>query len=639
MSSGGGVIRIAEMLLILILGGQDPDPSAISSDDWSAYVPQTTPAYVEINLSELVLAAKTTPELKRVLDLTADRDGVAAELALLIGSEPAAVKEAFSGIRRIGFWFMGMGDDAENFRYLIVIDRHKRADVLPALLANNVKIKPAKDARRRRYEGYISTVYNGATIHGFRSNRNASLWATEREGLLAIGSDRFAIQSFLLRTMSGSVKKKTGPSKTKGIIEARGDVSIFLNELLTMMRGRDREEMAAVSSFFDLPAWRSIVLRLSKDRLLLRARIESASRLAKVLAPLSEPPALLSVLPEETDLAVVVGLKDPGELWSLIRSGIMDIGVRQGRPQDALRFEKEFQKELGIDLQKDLVDNIAAAGVVVPTLKTPRDLERRMVVLAQAKDASKAEVSLSKFIGKVMRGQQVDPMVVKGTKIWSVEEKRAALAGKTVMLGLVGQKDGRDINDVIEASGSGQSALGKQLAERFPKATVYGVFNPAILLKGREVGRMTAGLTFASSIVTLDLNYSLSGFAKAFADSVELDILNGKKKRAEDNLKKIVKGAQAYMAGHGKYPSGFNDMMKNLGDKSNLLVSPVSGKRYQFNSAIANAPAGTIANRGATVLAHEAMDGLSEGGGHVVFLNGSVKWLPSADFQKIVKGK
>ena len=214
MNAGLGFSRFIQMLFILVLGGRDPDPGSVATDNGWAVVPREALAHIEFNMSELTTAARTLPELKRVLAVTSDYDVAAADMGRALGAEPAAVKEAFSGVRRIGFWRLGVGRSERNFRYLFVIDRGKREDVLPKLIKDNPKLKPPADARRRAREGYIATTYNGVTIHALRSRRGINIWVAEREGKLAIGSDRFAIQSFLLRSMSGGTEKKQDKETT-----------------------------------------------------------------------------------------------------------------------------------------------------------------------------------------------------------------------------------------------------------------------------------------------------------------------------------------------------------------------------------------------------------------------------------------
>ena len=629
--------KMLEMILILVLGGQKPQ-TAETTSDLRLYVEHDVPLYAEIDPGALVTAGATVPELKKAMAVTANRDAAAAWVAEQIGAKPTAVKEAFTGVRRIGFWLLAFGEDDDNFRALLVIERSDAKSVLPALIQGNTKIpRPNPNAPRHRQARLVKTSYHGVPVYGLGGRRGA-VWATEHLGKVAISTDSVALHSFILngKTIGVGTTRKLAPKKTGSIIWAEGNGPVALNQLISSIGGHDVHEFGFISSMFDFPAWKRASLSLTKDRFELQVKIDPASKLNGILAQPAGPPALLAAVPDNCDLAFIISLKDPNALWTHIKDGWAEIMAVQGRPERRNQLEEEFRREIGVDIKKDIVDNIIAGGIAVPVVKSERDLERNFVLLGQAKDAAKAEMALQKFVARVMRGGGVTPMTVGGAKVWSAEDGKAALIGKIALLGPSNERGG-GVNTVLKAAAGKSSELGAVLPKRFPGATSFAMFNPAVLFKGRDVGRLTGGLSFKSNTLKLEVDYSLAKIANAFTKTVEAAILRGKKTQAVNNLRMVAKAAQAYLSDYAKYPNGFEQMVKYAANDRTLFVSPVTGKPYVFNKKIAGLQVGTIPNRRTTVLAHEAPSGLQlQGGGHVVYLDGNVEWLETARFKRVV---
>ena len=636
--------KLLEMILILILGGRQPKP-AQTPPDIRLHIDHQVPLYIEIDPGALVAASATVPELKKAMAVAASRDGAAAYVAEAIGARPAAVKEAFSGIQRIGFWLLGWGEDDDNFRIMLVIERSDQKPVLPALIAGNTKIPQPdpNDRRGRRDGGHVKMSYNGVDIHGLRFRRGAGLWAAEHGGKVAIASDPLALHSFILNAKSpaSATARKLRPRKPGSIVWAEANAPVALNQLIMTVGRHDMNEMTWMTTFFDFTAWQDASLSLTKDRLAFQLAIAPASKLNNILASPSGPPALLSAVPDKCDLGFIVSLKDPKALWQHIRSGFAEIMRFHGRPERQNRIEQEIREEFGIDIQKDLIDNIVAGGFVVPVLKRERDLENSFVFLAQAKDAAKAEVSLRKFVARVMRGERVTPMTVGGAKVWTADEGKAALVGRIAMAGPT-PPGNSGVDLTIKAATTKSSEMGAVLPKRFPGATSFAMFNPSVLppFRNRDLGRLTAGASFRSGTLKLEIDYNIAKAAGAFTKAVEAAILRGKKAQAINNLRLLAKAAQAYLSDYAKYPVNLDQMAKYAGNDRALFVSPVTGKPYVFNKKVAGLQVGTIPDRGTTVLAHENPAGLSlHGGGHVVYLDGNVEWLETARFKRVIEAR
>jgi len=631
--------KLLEMILILVLGGQQPKPAA-PGPDMRLHVKHDVPLYVEIDPGALVAAGTTVPELKKAMAVAASRDGAAAYVAETIGAKPAAVKEAFTGVRRVGFWLLGWGEDDDNFRALLVIERSDMKTVIPPLVTGNTKIvRPAPNDPRRRQEGHMELSYNDIPIHGFGGRRGSAIWVTEHLGKVAIATDPLALHSFILnaKPAPGAATRKLQPRKPGAIVWAEVNAPTALNQFLMSLGRHDMREMLSITTFFDFPSWEQASLALTKDRLTVRIGIDPAGKLNSVLAPPSRRPALLAALPDDCDLALIVSLKDPNALWTHIRSGYAELMKVAGRPERKDDLQREFQEELGLDIQKDIVDNIVAGGVAVPVLKRERDIERNFAFLAQAKDSARAEVSLRKFVARAMRGSAT-PMTVGNAKVWANDEGKAALVGKLAVLGPT--EGGSGVDRILKAVTAKSSEMGAILPKRFPGATSFGMFNPSFLLKGKDVGRLAGGLSFQSNTLKLEVDYNLAKIAAAFTETVEAAILRGKKTQAVNNLRLVAKAAQGYLSDYAKYPDTFAHMLKYAANDKSLFVSPVTGKPYVFNKKIAGMQVGTVPSRRTTVLAYEEPTAVSlYGGGHVVYLDGNVQWLDTARFKATVRPK
>ncbi len=518
----------------------------------------------------------------------------------------------------------------------MILDRGSSPDVLPSLLENNKKIAALNEQNKNRREGFRSGEYGGKKIYGLCRRRGPSLWATESNGKLVIGSDRLAIQSFILRaadleTATVATRRKWKPGT---VLRADCHTPTALNQFLTMVRGRNREELAAVSAFFDFPAWKELSLTLSKSRLEVAVQLDPSSELVKVLEQPAKSSALVSLLPNDTDLAFVVGLKQPAKLLKHIESGIATTQAARGRPERGSGLAQEFRKEVGLDLEKDIANNITEAAFVVPQFERERDLERRFVLMGQANDAETAATVINTLVTHMARNDALPVIKYNGVKVWGNDAVKIAIGGKMAMLSAT-RRDTSAFDSVLKQLQDGPSTLGAKLLQRYPSARSYGVFNPAILFKGKDPGTITSGLTFRENTLSLRADFDIAGFATILLDTARIARQQALKAASANNLRQIATACAKYLNDYGKYATGFDAMQTYIPNKA-VLMSPLSRKPYIYNNAIGGKQIGTITNRGKTVLAHEPQEGAMDGG-HVVFLDGTVVWLPAESLKSTLQ--
>jgi hypothetical protein len=624
---GGAIGSFIRMMLVLLLSGQ-PSEKAADGPELKQYVDQQSLAYVEVDVTELRKSYRSLPDLEKALFIGRDqvkaRTEAAAALAEMVRADAAVVAKTIAEVRSVGIWLLGFAGDMDGIRMLAVLDRGNAPDVLSSVLGKLAKGRAIK----RREMGWMATTYLGKPVYGFRMSRDVCMWFAEDKGKIAVATDVMALQSFLLRSRALASSKPGRPARTAppAIARAEVDPQAVLGGFLGLMDGHDWDEVAMVSSIFDFPAWKRVTVTLGMRGAEVTAEMEPASRLAKALKGPHEIPALASAIPDRCGLALIGAPRAATEIWEVVRSGFDKIGSMEGHPGAVAEFVQEFKEEIGLDLEKDVVGNLTEIGVIVPSLKRWDDLERKLVIVGRAKDAAKAKASISTLAAKIGDEEERFPRDVNGASVWSVEDVKFALSGQAIMCGPVGH-DTSGFDAVLKQQVSSKRDLAKSLAKRYGDAGGIGVLNPSFAVKGRDVGLVTAGLSFRDSSLRLRVDYDIDKVAAALLDIAAGDMC-GK------YLQGIGVACNRYLNDYGKYPPSLDKLLKYLDNDQARLCCPLSKKRYVYGKGCAGKQVGTIQNRGQVILARDGGEGHPDGG-CVVYLDGRTARLNKKEFGKL----
>ncbi|MFO7871200.1 MAG: hypothetical protein R6V03_07180 [Kiritimatiellia bacterium] len=610
-------------LLMLIMGVQSPRPASPPPHSLRDCVGPRPVAYVELNLHELRRTAHGLPELREAI--LAGRTPAAAvkhasrSIAGQIDSKPELVLRLFRGTRRIGFWILGFGEDPEMVRLFAVFDRRPGNPLLPDLVA---------DSLRENTGGHTALNYRGVECHRFRGD-DFSIWITEYNGRIAVGTDLLSVQSFILRSKALAENPAGAPADAVGAIaRAQLDCGRFLNTIMQTIGSYDRDEFSVISAFFDFPAWRQLRLTVNAEQAVLAADIEPHSRTAEILQPRAQPTPLLKCLTPDTGAGVVAALKDPSLLWTHIGASMDYLGTVEEEPDMRAEFEREIEQELAIDIEKDVVAHLAGGGVLMPRVpEQTHQLDRAFCVVAQARSPAAAEATVTKMMASIL--PDLAAGVVRGdAKTWSVEEEfNFALYGATVLVGPDSEPYKAfsiQFNDLV----GNRSGFSSELADRYPGALAWLVLNPSLFCKDLNARQLTAGLASSENGLLLRIDYDLDNLAGVAAAML-------KRRRSLADLKLLATACDRYMTDYGRYPPSLKDLVSHVRGDPAVLVSPVTGKPYVYNKSLVGMTAGTVADRGGKILAHDVP--AESAGGCAVFLNGRAVFMEQDAFKRALE--
>lgn len=467
------------------------------------YVAAQTPLYVEVDVDACRRLVAETAQLDGIarMGIGAARKPV-AEVAEMAGASVEGVMGLLGRVRRVGFGLLGIGRDAP--RILLVAEVAGDGPALDRLIQQKASRK------------YSRVTYLGSTIHAFRTGRGEGVWVTEVEGKIALGTDPIAVKTFLLRARA--LRGEAPPAGPRLLLWAEADVPAALNAVLPGIRRREREEFLMASAFLDFASWERLTVAFDGRRLEARLSINPDSPLAGALQGPDQPPQLLAAFSRDFTLTLVASVKDPARMARLVCSGIAQIHAIERSPERGQRTLEEIRREVGLDLEKDMLANLKESGYVVPVAKLERDLERRGVILLVARTDSAARAFVDAVVNKGMRrdGRDVKESRIHGAEVWKPSGGGMALKGRTIV---VAPSRRAPLEEILKQL-AGEQEFGRDLVRLYPGATSFAAFNPSRMMGGAPMPALTAGLSFKQGTLTLQSEIDVSGIVKAVGRAI-----------------------------------------------------------------------------------------------------------------------
>jgi hypothetical protein len=630
-----GIGKLLHMILVLILGAGDPRQDGGPPADVSGYAAYAVPLRAELNVKALRKAARDIPDIAEAVLSGVDADKAAAGVAERMGVPSTALKNALGRVRLVGFRVLHFGPEAENFRFLAVLDVGAGEPLLPPLLAARAEAaaRAAQNGAGRR-EGYTVVQYGDDRLHGLRFRGDGSLWFVERAGTVVLASDAVALQEYLLGARTRTPGEASRPDGG-AILRVEGNGPVILNHLLASVRRRNREEMAAVCGMLDLAAVRSVAVTLGTNGLTAKAELDRTGVLARALAGTSHLSPLLACLPDGCGLVAAVAPGNPAELWSAVRSGIDQVNAADGRPDRYETFAREFRKETGLDIQSDIVSNVTAAALVVPSLAEGERMNRNWVFAGQVRDPVRAEASLRAVVATTARDSEKEAATSEdgNCRVWTTSECRAAIAGATVLF--ASERRAKASFEAVRSQlARGRSGLAGVLETRHPAAFGLAVLTPGSLNAKWGGEPVTAGLTFRGNSLELNTVFDAGSLARSLMGAAAEANRDAAKARSANHLRMVAMACLQHMNDRGAAPNSLEDLRPYLGGRSDVLVSPICGKPYVYRPAPGSLMSLPTQDRAKALLVHEPVE-CARDGGFAAFADGHVEWLARDRFEAL----
>jgi len=602
-----------KLFIVLLLGTRPVGPAAQAVLLRQCFT-QPVPIYAEADVSAIRRMMADAPELQEIVfdgqDPAVAYEEAAGQLSGMLKTASADVKRAFESVRGAGLWVLGLEDRT---RVLLVLDCGEARGVLDGLLRGL-----ADDPQ------YRSTSYAGTTVCGLGAGDDA-LWMAEQDGRVALALDLLTVQEFLLAAREvpreGARAPAAGPPPMLYAELAGGP-------LLAMLRSQGFEDVVAV--LLDMPSWKKLTASFDGRHLEVCLEVDPEGRLAQVLLGPNRPPKLLAAVPDSAPIAVVVSLKDPMELYRLIRMAVAEM---YAGAQDAEgEFWEEFRHDTGLDLEKDVFANVTEAAYIVGQMESGRDLLERAVFVFETRDAGKARGSVEVLVNAVARGGAVEVAEVNGATIWHVRDTCVALKGGTVVMA---EERNAALNSVLEQLGGPTSMLAEQSHARYPHATSAFIVNLAAMTGRAQAEPVLGGLWFGDNRLTMQADVDIASLGGTLS-GVRTSRETGRRAACTVLLHQLGIACHQYANDHqGALPPDLAALQPAYIPDARVLVCPVSGKAYVYRREAAGRTLKDIVNPVATVLAHDAADA-HPGGGHVAYADGHVEWLGREAFWKAI---
>ncbi len=620
---------IKTLLVVLAAGGGEKagEPSRVSR----RLYPGPVPIYAQLQVSDLRKLMRSDKQAQAVL--FGDRKPAEAlaqalaELARLSGIPKEKLAAHCNNLRGIGFWYLAFAENEESQRLLIVADFGKKSDVAGIL----------KSCLGRKGR-YLKSTYAKREVHQFWLSRRSSLWLTEHDGLVAIATDPPAVKRYIL-----SQKKAAAPEKGKkadpalALLELDGEA--LLNSLVPLLERHDREEFFAASEIFDLAAYKSLKARLTPAGVEATLGLEKASDAARLLKANPKGAKLLEMLPKKGACGIAVSLDNAPQIMKYVESVMARVFPRMRRsPIDEIR--RELTREIGVDIDKDIVANLAAVAYMVPGLARERDLEQRGVFLFEAKEAKKAMA----VFNKLMDAAAADEANV------AVE---ALKNGKFAEIGRRGQFKLGIQNGVVAISG-GREVVAKEiisiLQTKVDKVKKDGTLAVLVLDLAKilqvEIKPIRASLSRKENKLILKSDFQLQSL---------LITLLGKAKGGKalpwragpiivqnaGNLKQIGLGCLMYSGEHtGAFPPNLKKLVEDgvfRDDKVCFWTNPGLGKPQKLRYIYCPGYKDDHPQATRTMIAADPKP--YKGKRNALFIDGHIELLPELRFQQLAKAQ
>ncbi len=590
--------------------------------------PAKAPLYAQVQVGELRQFLNGDKDLVKALhggkSARESSAAAAGELARVIGVPADKLQAQLAAVRSIGVWYLAFSPEEESQRLFFAADFGAKSDIA-GLLSGQLK------GRVR----LISDTYAGRKLHELKLSRRLSVWFTEHDGLAAFGNDPLAVKRFILQCRKQ--KPQLRRNKDKAVLHLQSDGEAFWNSLLPLVPDHDRDEVFLVTPFFDPAAFESFQARLTATGLEGTFKIAAGSDAVKLLAAPAKASVLSQYLPKSGGQGFVLMPKDPAAIY---RTVMKRLAAAFPNDNDVRFFEQALGRELGLDLKKDVMPQLKAGGIVSLAPLADNDLDDRVILLFEGKDAAKARQTFAKMEAAVAARQNgVSSEAIKGGRY--AESGRNGRVKLGIANGVVAVTGARKVTAkefiaVLETKADAKLAAGQ-------KGTIAaGVLDLSGTFPGRQKP-IRASLKWAEKDLMLTSDVKLKDFL--------VPMLSGKKKprllpfqaksimvHNAGNLKQIGLGCLMYSGEHrGVFPPN----LKTLADEGILdegavykYRDPGTGERklrYIYCPGFRD----DHAQPTTTMIAADPKP--FDGKRCALFVDGHVELLPETRFQKLAK--
>jgi hypothetical protein len=638
-----GIGALFKLLLVMFLSVKDAPQNAGRGPALEALAPAGAVASAVLDVTQLRAMIRGDPELAK--DLFEGRSPEAAygeaieAMSERTRVDPAALRDAIARVHAVGLWTLGMADHRRP-RFVVVFDRGDAPDILPRLLSNR-PVAEGADANTPR-----TVVYAGRTVYLVGRDPREALWLAEINGMLVLASDALAAEKFLLQAGAASSAPPAARLYVSGLVPpllaVHADVGAVVNALLPEMGDHDRAEFMAVGAFFDLPAWRSVTLRMDTTSIGIGAEIDPGSPLVAALQP-PKSLELIDAIPADSGLAAVVGVRDAAKLWNLCESGFSHVALfeRGNNPQE--EFIRDFQRGTGLEFQRDVVSNLIAAAVVITDPASGLRMDRGGALYFEGKDPARMLTLVQAILAKEHRDVSAEPENREGVQVWRTGDTLYALKGKVAMVAPSRDEAKAVTERLLTHFIKGGEGLRKIVASRQAGATTFATLDGARCFPQSGFDRLTAGLTVGPDGKRLVLRVEgggpnlVTGMLRLIASGNRTASARAMQTRAQNNLHMVALACIQYENDQGKLPATLADVATYLKAPDSAWRDPRSGSTIRLNPAIAGQKLDSIKNPNGTVLAYYGPPGPEGQPLCAAFCDGSVRILTPAQLETALK--
>lgn len=475
------IMQIVTMVISLVLGAPDANMS-----ENRAALPSygEAPLYCHLSLEEIRGLIQSNQGLSDLaLEGRSPEQAFqesAMQLSSMFGINEEAIIEAFRGIRGVHFWLLGFGEDDDNLRPLIVIERSSNSEELLPLL-----LTPFQGEKQ-----FLSYDYSGSKIYGFLSRRGEGAVMTECNGSVAIAMDPLTIERFILQS-----KNAVAGTSNQNLFELKSHTPTVLSYLMAILSRYEKDDFFLVSSLLEFSSIENASFTVeSSGNVRLDIQVHESSPLNVILEGPTYPAQLLSGVSEETPFVLALALKDPREIWNhIVRKDSLFKALNRGRS-----LSEEMSRELsqlGLDLGKDIFGNILELGVKVDNIMG--DPTESLRILIRVRDTDQASNTIT-AIAKAARFDNPEPRPEGAQKIWEIDGGSIVLEGDTITI-----TPPRRGEATVSNAPTSNTHYDEHLRKVYSPATSFLHFNPSQAFPGGEVTPFSLGMYFQNNTLTI----------------------------------------------------------------------------------------------------------------------------------------
>ncbi|MFP4028093.1 MAG: H-X9-DG-CTERM domain-containing protein [Candidatus Brocadiia bacterium] len=615
VESLAGPAAIWKIMIILILGSQpaaEPEQH-ISLRQLSS---PENPIYAELELNALRTNLQNHPKLQQKIygneDPRRAYEQAIQNASTLLRLKPALIHEMVGSIHQVAFCLHGFGEDEETFRFLFLFRCSNEKHLLDAFL----KAIPFPRT---------ALQYQGKTVYQFGDDPDESLWVSHAKGVIAIARDHLLIQKFLMDAQNA----RPVPSKQAVLFQADINCQQLFNEALTV-ESMELEELLVMLSLVDAASWRYLRASFDGRILELRAELEPGGRALNTLKGDKSMPNLARIIPQKALLAAATNLPDRKAASRATRQTTNQILAVVGDGDEIQELWEKFREETGLDLEKDIFDNLAEIGFVMTQLDADAFL-----LLGRVVNPDSARSTIQSFMNQISRSEGVRPTTLHGANVWEDSGGRIALKGHTVMVG----SSRCEIFETLLKRPAGQtSSIATAISKQHPKATKMFMFNMAPLVQQTDVDPILVGFHFEKNELVARARFDPESLVRAFEAPIRKARKTAKRVECMNHLRQISMCCMMYANDHaGELPPDLKPetVKEYLGNNAEILLCPASNKKYVYRKGLGGQKIHEIANPSSVVLVHDAPES-HKGGGNAAYVDGHVRWLSTEAFKRAI---